>query len=219
MKTHPIIFSTKMVQAILEGRKTMTRRVVKPQPYFDEKFNLFTWDGPRPKAKKYTGSIASNHLGSHLESLALCGKYQPGDMLWVRESFRLSDFPEKEGKYEYRANMENPYAVWNTGIWKPSIHMPKTACRLFLEVASIRVERLHDITDEDAKMEGIEKAHDYGNGLFSYKNYSEMDVVDWELASLSFMTLWESINGKESWNSNPWVWVIEFKKCDKPKNF
>lgn len=203
METHPIIFSTTMVQAILEGRKTMTRRVIKPQPYLDERYNLHTWDGPRPKAKRYTGSIASTHLDGLLESLSFHGKYQPGDVLWVRETYQTS-WNEKAKKWEPIYKADGGVWIDDDGMvkWKPSIHMPKAACRIFLEVTSIRVERLQDITYVDGIIqEGYPKEH------------PGCSPIEW------FENLWAKINGQDSWNSNPWVWVIEFKRIDKPENF
>ncbi len=198
MKTHPIIFSTTMVQAILEGRKTMTRRIVKPQPYVDDKFRLWTWDGPRPKAKRNTGAIASTHLDSHLQSLSFCGKYQPGDVLWVRESFYEPNVNFLKGKYFYKCDLEKQ--GWNFK-WKSPIHMPKVAARIFLEVVSIRVERMEDIRTEDIIKEGLPK------------NFEQPSPAEW------YRELWEKINGTKSLKANPWVWVIEFKRIEKPENF
>jgi hypothetical protein len=198
---HPILFSTPMVQAILEGRKTMTRRIVKLQPLIDN---------PIEQIGKSNGIPAINDYGS--QKVILCPYGQPGDKLWVKETFEhgcmggfiyAADRTEKE-LLDYR------YSGYK---WKPSIFMPKAVARIWLEITDVRVERLQSISRTDGIAEGVERKFiknycdvlyvDYGSDLMGY--YNSVD---------SFRTLWSKINGKENWNSNPWVWVIEFKRIE-----
>lgn len=187
MKHIPILFSTDMVQAIIDGRKTQTRRVMK-----------------NPEV-----------------SMQNCPYGQPGDVLWVRESFGYTNACE----LRYKANAEQPkYDKPHTG-WKPSIHMPKTACRIWLQVVSVRAERLHDISEDDAIAEGV-KLHEKG---VVYLNYQDQKwgltqfIYNCRTAKESFSSLWKMINGFRdepyAWLKNPWVWRIEFKRIDKPENF
>lgn len=199
-----------MVQAILEGRKTMTRRVVKPQPDDQGLWNH---------------SITSMALDSTLEgwwgtvdetgeSKRFNDKYGvPGDVLWVRETFCKMPEPDSFGEYLYKSMEDKPY-----GKWKPGIHMPKAACRIFLKVKRIRVERLQEITKADAIAEGIEELKTYSFPI--YKNYLPGAPSDgYQHEPSSFRSLWKKINGEASWNENPFVWVIEFERIDKPENF
>lgn len=200
MNTKPILFSTPMVQAILNGTKVQTRRVVKPQPE-----TSFTW---------------SRHKECESEVDYLCPYGEVGDVLWVRETFVKYPVVGKNGQdfeFEYKAD--------GTPIkfrWKPAIHMLKQACRLFLKIKDIRVERLQDISEEDAISEGVLKdvklpVENFQTRLL-YRDYKG-DTSGCADARSSFMTLWKSINGEQSWNENPWVWVIEFERIEKPENF
>ena len=208
MKEHAILFSTPMVQAILQGRKTQTRRVIKPQPdsepYFAGKVNMWYAEN-KPKG------------------LSDCPYGQPGDLLWVRETWKKADIPEADGPFEYKASLQNPSAEWNKGIWKPSIHMPKAAARIWLKVKDVRVECLQKISQKDAIAEGIETLGKRSLTIDKpyYKNYIS---DDWENGWLnpinSFDSLWCKINGEQSWYANPWVWVVEFEVVSttgKPK--
>jgi len=185
MKQRPILFSTLMVQAILAGRKNQTRREV--------------------KVKNYTKLDME---------LSRCPYGQSGDVLWVRETyfpvFKHIHAPlfHGQGKYMYKADM----AFIGEHKWKPSIHMPKAAARIWLQITNVRVERLQDISQEDAISEGIEK-HFHHNTFCNYKNGKyELD------AKYSYLTLWEKINGPESRNANPWVWVLEFQPIANPNS-
>lgn len=189
-KFKPILFSTEMVQAILSGRKTQTRRIIKDK------------------------ILQENPLEVDEEFLKMTvkSKYEIGDVLWVREAFHFevdSDTGEFI-KYGYRADKD-----WNGALWKPSIHMPKKACRIFLEVTKVRVERLRDLFHLDAIEEGVE----YVDGMTRklYYNYLTLDFGCNEL--YSFMTLWQKIHGEKSWSDNPFVWAISFKRIEKPLNF
>lgn len=204
-KQHPILFSTEMVQAILEGRKTMTRRILKPQPVKNGMF----WEHPglRPKARRNSGKIWSTHEPDDTWT-TLC-RYGIGDLLWVRESFKAELVDTATGKpvtYYYLA--DNPVAA-NTAIkFKPSIHMPKEAARIWLRIEQISLEKLQDITNEDALREGIEIVAPDSFG-FKYKAYDGR--TNCLYPRTSFFTLWESIFGTESFGLNPWVWVVSFK--------
>lgn len=176
-KERPILFSGPMVRAILEGRKTQTRRIVKPQPVETE------WR-----------KIA-------------CPYGQPGDRLWVRETFATG-----YGGVFYRASEGDKCKVISGAIvpWKPSIYMPRKLSRLTLEVVRVRVERLQDITDYDCAEEGccdrtpLQDNEPAGKFIRERQHSSAV--------RLRYECLWESINGKGSWDANPWVWVVEFKK-------
>jgi len=207
-KEIPILFSTPMVQAIIDGRKTETRRVMKPQPLLLVYKNTLCVDS----WNNYASDIEDDY------KTYKCPYGKPGDVLWVRESFNR-DYPTKQIYFkaswetlpEWLKEVANEHG-FGALEWKPSIHMPKAAARIWLQVEEIRVERLQDITEESAIAEGI---IDYEDG--TYKNYftqkglREQDGVDCILAKGSFQSLWCSINGLESWDANPWVWVVKFK--------
>jgi len=224
MKERPILFSTPMVRAILEGRKGQTRRIVKHPIrqyqnslqkclsfHIDGGGNWVGWSSNRASLPKETKVIYSNGEGIK------CPYGQPGDILWVRETWAFLEGPPSEQDnttdwgFCYKA--DDPHIADK---WKPSIFMPKEACRIRLEVTDVRVERLNDITDDDAKAEGVyfygwDDYHqdDYKNYLYDDKNYDDWGV---QTAKESYETLWESINSKGSWKKNPWVWVITFKR-------
>lgn len=192
-KEIPILFSTPMVQAILAGRKTQTRRVIKSR----HESGLF-----QVSRRKSDGQIISIESldwdERNCEKNITCPYGQPGDLLWVRETFVYRD---KHDKYYYKADYpdSDPYA--HSG-WKPSIHMPKAAARIWLEVTNVRAERLQDITEHDALQEGMSIRYD--------KDEDGLVVKD-KRNTEAFEELWQSINGTESWEANPWVWVVEFK--------
>lgn len=182
----PILFSASMIRAILSGRKTQTRRIIKPQP----------------------------------EPLPKCPYGGIGTTLWVRETWR-SALSETHQCYAYRADLKYrcgkaiPKGSENISPWKPSIHMPKDAARIFLEISEVRVERLHDITEDDALDEGIEELN--GDGPNRYTIHMPQDNAHYNAPTAKevFQTLWQSINGEESWENNPWVWVMSFEKNKK----
>ena len=210
----PIIFNTEMVRAILDGRKTMTRRVIKPYP-----------EGAHT-IMDYEDGVWSFMCGNQGEGGAFmdweeCRKepYQPGDVLWVRETWGMlygfasgeweKLFPGKEppdasdNVYCYKADYSDAsiqYMKEKGDGWRPSIYMPREAARIFLRVKDVRVERLQEISEADAKREGYP---------FSYK--AGMPIHD-------FIFLWNSINAKRGygWDTNPWVWVVEFERCERP---
>lgn len=206
MKERPILFSGPMVRAILEGRKTVTRRVVKANPDKDM--------GKRCVLQPHelAGEVNAGNFRN-------CRYGQPGDRLWVRESFAdlrgtgIEHRPDPTGplqRYAFAADSPpgscSDEARKDFGVkWKPSIHMPRAACRILLEITAVRVERLKDLSYEQALAEGINHADD---GLFHVEDSRHLGADPRE----SFAGLWESINGDGSWDANPWVWVVEFKR-------
>ena len=208
MASKPILFSTPMVKAILDGRKTQTRRVVKP--------NI---------VDRFVLDDRGNLLGSYVEGMPEAyptiddAPYKPGDILWVRETFcevpyEHNHVPIKGGhitipKYAYKADSERDY----TGIWKPSIHMPREAARIFLRVTNVRVERVQEITENDAKNEGVKDPYDYQEPSY----YDQPHVRGMEINKSAFAGLWDSLNAKRGygWEANPWVWVYEFERVSE----
>lgn len=198
MKAKPIIFSGPMVRAILDGRKTQTRRIVKPRSYIcDVEHGIpfeMTEDGPQ----------------------SILSPYQPGDLLWVREAFRYVrtlGVAGAEGDpevIEYRCGPE--VKSFQKGIWKPSIHMPREASRITLEVTNVRCERLQDISEADAIAEGVERFVMPNSGRVAFQNYNKHAFDYCDKALSSFASLWQSIHGPDSWNANPFVWVYEFRR-------
>ncbi|MBN8665798.1 MAG: hypothetical protein J0L83_14550 [Chitinophagales bacterium] len=213
MKAIPILFSTPMVQAILDGRKTQTRRVVKPQPLThgrtDSRVRIYQ------RGEKWeVADTFSNDGFSCLDSFK-CPYGQPGDVLWVRESFNRIEY-RGSIEYVYKAEPSIDPCKNKFSSYDPSIHMPKAACRLFLQVKSVRVERLQDISEDDAIAEGIGTTNGIPVGMTShYIDY--LDEKNCYSSSInSFKSLWQSIKGPESWDANPWVWVVEFERIEKP---
>jgi len=196
MKERPILFSAPMVRAILEGRKTQTRRIVKPQPRLAA--DGF-WYPDRREGRDYRHYANEVHLRKGLASdFSRYG--QPGDWLWVRESFRLRD-PRRviyrADTYSWEHDEIRAYGARPN--FRPSIHMPRWASRITLEVTSVRVERLQDISEEDAREEGCPNPPTFEGVLSNGR--------DW------YRRLWDQINAKcAPWASNPWVWVISFKR-------
>lgn len=212
IKERPILFSGPMVRAILAGRKTQTRRTIERMEGFRVKqFGPSDTTGYDWHFRCQRGLWQDM---DHAEVISRCPHGQPGDRLWVREAWspmqqhRPIANPERyDGKAAwYRADNDRP--MWAGSKWKPSIHMPRWASRITLEITNVRVERLNEISEEDAKSEGIETS---GNGRL-FKNYRN-NTLSVCLPVFSFMSLWESINGPDSWGST-WVWVVEFKRLE-----
>ncbi|WP_300685462.1 hypothetical protein [Acutalibacter sp. 1XD8-36] len=223
----PIRFNTEEVQATLDDRKTVTRRVLKPHNtrkakrceylqgeglWFDDEINEFDKD---THIKDY--SISSCWIGTEIY-IQKYASYRPGDILYVRETWQYAydldgnEQPiEETGRYFYAADYDSgPFGFWvnpdgthrENMPWRPSIHMPREAARIFLRVTDVRVERLQDITDEQAEKEGCN---------------------DYTSTALGFFDVWDStIKPKDrdlyGWAANPWVWVIEFERCEKPED-
>lgn len=213
IKYYPMLFNTPMVQAIEEERKNQTRRT-KGLEIINENPDDWEDDGFMMKGDIKNGVdsnvyfVFKNKITK--ERIDVKGFAKTGDVFWVRETYTIV----APNMIFYKADKENSEKVK----WKPSIFMPKSACRIFLEITSIEVERLQDIIEEDAINEGVEKISDFGSSgynLYTDPNASHTDID----AVWSFESLWESINGDGSWNKNPWVWVIKFKRIEKPLNF
>lgn len=214
MTIKPILFNTEMVRAILDGRKTCTRRICKDA-------NEYTVpDMEFYNADKRTYAVHNFADKKHTEQLSIAERtcpICPGDILYVRETWERFECwkcegdergncpkePKKSvlyktcGCYMYRATDE----IYGDAKWKPSIHMPKEAARIWLKVTNVRVERLQDMTDDDAEAEGC---------------------FDYTSTALGFPDVWDSTIKKSDldrygWDANPWVWVIEFERCEKPE--
>jgi hypothetical protein len=206
MKQTPILFSTPMVQAILEGRKAQTRRVIKPQPFLNKQYHYA--NGNREWMEWF--SMRGSNNDTPESWIQFCPYGKVGDVLWVRESYCPNYFDDKTHGYKSDWNKVATEYIPEPK-WKSSIHMPKAACRIWLKITNVRVERLQDISEEDAAAEGIEVLN-----IPAWKNY--IDSFDYcEKAHESFKTLWKSNNSEESWNDNPWVWVIEFERINIDK--
>jgi hypothetical protein len=214
MKERGMLFSKPMVLALLDGTKTQTRRIVKPQPS-NVINNLFIWkDNATPQD----------------ELLSLCPYGKPGDRLWVRETFaevgnvdpgyliyRASDYMEQVRKYRFDTFLPESKVRWT-----PSIHMPRRASRIDLEITRVRVERLQDISEEDAIAEGITSdsvivGANCNGGRHTEEHatrffFDGCDGEGFETGVDAYRGLWESLNGAGSWDVNPWVWVVEFKR-------
>lgn len=198
----PILFNTEMVRAILEGRKTVTRRVVKPQPMSAHEI-LGPSEEDDGTFEFFCGGFDGEKYSDWITAIKM--PFQAGDILYVRETFFVS-----KGKYYYKA--DGKHLALNAIIggkeffkWRPSIHMPKEAARIFLRVMDVRVERLHDISDVGARKEGL----------------GRLDVI-YNLGALvcKFAELWDSTIKPADrtiygWAANPWVWVIEFERISK----
>ncbi|EPC5509187.1 hypothetical protein M8E51_004315 [Salmonella enterica] len=217
-KERPMIFNSEMVRAILNGHKTQTRRPVKPQPELTERSG-FSWNGV------VFGSGSDDRETNRNFAHVKCPFGKPGDRIWVRETFRVHSRASDVATLVYRASVRNswteqthrvPVAVCNKPAipekWTPSIHMPRWASRITLEITDVRVERLHNISERDSLREGLFQLPASGRyclqpGMqyFGMASHSAKEVYSW---------LWASIYGEESWAANPWVWVIEFKRVE-----
>lgn len=237
----PILFSAPMVRAILEGRKTVTRRAVKgfQIPTEDTAIPIGDrqrWSAIGQRDPRYGFCVFGSteaECAKELEVYAPCPYGKPGDRLWVRETWYCDHFEVMRGPYLkpddldigdaindgtliYAADGLNPYEA-DQPIWKPSIHMPRWASRILLEITDVRVERLQAGEGETAfesryVAEGINRIHQ-GDGDYAFHPFkSEPGPGSWTDPFDAWRELWVGINGAESWNANPWVWVVEFKR-------
>lgn len=203
MAIKPILFNTEMVRAILDGRKTCTRRLVKPQP--DEKHTYplgFVADSTEKKKVGRFGFGIDEYGGSIQYEKP---PYQPGDILYVRETWCKGYLMNAKERYYYKAD-DNDFLC----TWHPSTNMPKQAARIWLRVMDVRVERLQEITAESALTEGADK-YIHANG-----------TLNEDQTITSFIGIWNSTIKKSDidrygWDANPYVWVIEFERCEKLK--
>ena len=211
MSVKQILFNTEMVRAILDGRKTCTRRVIKPQPYGKCTYPLgFVTDSTEKKEVGCFGFGIDEYGGSIQYAKP---SYQPGDILYVRETWKNAP----NGYYYYEDWQRDDIA--DVTKWKPSIHMPKEAARIWLKVTDVRVERLQDITPKGAESEGVGNLF-YDDIGYGEKNYGTEVDTEYGIAKEQFAWLWESTIKKSDldsygWEANPWVWVIEFERCEK----
>lgn len=196
MAIKPILFNTEMVRAILDGRKTCTRRIIKAEKV-DNVLNSPT--------RKSNPDITDAQFIKCLVDM----KYEPGDILYVRETWYKSP-----SRYMYRANYSNTEQFYTDGKevnikWRPSIHMPKEAARIWLQVTDVRVERLQEMTGQDVLKEGL-NSHVHPQASYFDGNQREMFEKLWN------STIKKSDIDRYGWDASPWVWVIEFERCEKP---
>lgn len=205
VKERPILFSGSMVRAILEGRKTQTRRIVNLNRAYHDcgRHEIMEW---RNQNGFWFGLYEWNTV-ARLQ----CPYGSVGERLWVRETWAPKSSWDVEAGCLYKASEPDQYKDLPFK-WKPSIHMPRWASRINLEITGVRVERLNDISEADATAEGI---HNFGGdlGLFGYDPKGTPCPMVGGSATEAFALLWESINGPGSWALNPWVWVVEFKRA------
>lgn len=221
----PILFNTEMVKAILEGRKTQTRRIVKGV----EALNVYRVD---PTGDAYETLHQWNFLYGFSDSDAYYETFETikapcaiGDILWVRETWH-----KDAGRFMYKANYANDEKFYRNGkevkiTWCPSIHMPKEAARIFLRIEGIRVERLQNIENADAIFEGFSGTpceHEYADpalGCTDCLNTGWLEPPYAEFAQLWDTTIKPADRDRYGWDANPWVWVFEFKRCKKPEGW
>lgn len=202
-KEHPINFSSDMVRAILEGRKTTTRQPIKPQPQvIENRGGSLLWGWPSADNWRVAGWGQMSLLDTY------CPLGQPGDRLWVRESFiyvpasycyeASVSIPHEPEHYVYRADEKDPRG----GQWSPSVHMPRSASRITLEIVGVGIEKLHGIDDYGALAEGVE------GWVYDPRCETPRD---------GFRVLWDSLHAKKGfgWETNPFVWVIGFKRVEE----
>ncbi|HHX5675160.1 TPA: hypothetical protein ACVFEZ_005098 [Klebsiella pneumoniae] len=210
-----MIFNAEMVRALLSGRKTQTRRIIKPQPEATLSGSL---------SGKWLSRPLNGLLLPKIEDIAIhCPFGSVGDRIWVREAFRVHSRATDVATLVYKASERNswteqtrrvPVAVCNKPAtpekWTPSLHMPHWASRILLEITNVRVERLNAISEEDARAEGI-----IDGGCLNCGEPEPCGCANPEPdATDAFAYLWQSVYGQESWNANPWVWVISFERIE-----
>ncbi|HHL3942775.1 TPA: hypothetical protein ACQ7HF_004348 [Klebsiella pneumoniae] len=240
-----MIFNAEMVRALLDGRKTQTRRIMKVQPESNQLGLLLITDSTKHSDIGKYHWAESNATGNHVRSKLFSSPFGAvGDRIWVRETWatlgnedgccvdwegNLCKGDERSAARIYRASCEQrpgDYGLWSIpddaywkphtkehkfeGAWRPSIHMPRWASRILLEITDVRVERLNAISEEDARAEGI-----IDGGCLNCGEPEPCGCANPEPdATDAFAYLWQSIYGQENWNANPWVWVIEFKRVE-----
>ena len=222
MSMKPILFNTEMVRAILDGRKSCTRRICKDaNEYTVPDMEFYDADKRTYAVHNFADLEHTEKLSIGERTCPIC----PGDILYVRETWCALPVNEAghmrgHSVYYYKADGDLRPEGWR-GNWHPSIHMPKEAARLFLRVTNVRVERLQDITPKDAENEGVGNLF-YEDIGYSEKNYETEVDPEYGIAKEQFAWLWESTVKKSDldfygWDANPYVWVIEFERCNKPE--
>ncbi len=227
MKERPVIFNSEMVRAILDGRKTQTRRLVpewqRPKHYPENDDDPhYNWMAVAQSDRRWGYGVfgeTEEACAKELSTMAPCPFGNAGDRLWVRETFAAFDADWKHpGKPHDLKDGPWPNVVYPASVAKipdrtcrPSIHMPRWASRILLEITAVRVERLNDISESDAKSEGVKPA---GDMLPDYPDTFLTPKGDFATAKVAFQRLWQSIYGEEGWAANPWVWVIEFRRVE-----
>ena len=223
----PMLFSTDMVKAILKGTKTQTRRIINPQPENFKPNSIISNCNFKNGNFCFKHKISNNPDRFEITDL-MKSKVNFGDIIWLRETFCNDERGSESGEddcFYYKADLADD--IW-LGSWKPSLFMPKKACRIFLKVVSVSVEVLHDISEIDAINEGIEIVD---NIPMLYNNYLNGKNIIWdEIGSIkktygftnpinSYKSLWQKINGQNNWNENPFVFVYKFQRIDEPYGF
>lgn len=232
MKEHPILMSAPMALATLALRKSQTRRVVNPQPTLD--YHYTAWETPESYSWTTCDPLNVKYPATQ-RHVVRCPYGQPGDRLWVREScFHWGrwwkDGFTKSGRQRWRFRKEGPGAVVfdrshaqvadkttareTCMFWRrPSIHMPRWASRMTLEITEVRVQRLQSLSEVDAIAEGIERLGEFPN-ITPWRNYAVRQPAgarNFSTPLRSYVSLWEAIHGPGSWEANPWVWAVSFK--------
>ncbi|HBR4224646.1 TPA: morphogenetic protein [Klebsiella pneumoniae] len=225
MKERGMIFNGEMVRALLSGRKTQTRREVKLN--LDIACLATTYDWATSLAANHYQGLTEEQIQQKAESLRgvihpvilangqmvsiICPHGKPGDRIWVRETWARYNIDQNSHDIAYRATTPEDWP--EEGYWRPSIHMPRWASRILLEITDVRVERLNAISEEDAEAEGIDMEALY-DSQDCYDCIADHNMTGRPTVTGAFKYLWESIYGEEGWKSNPWVWVIEFKRVE-----
>lgn len=224
MVIKPILFNTEMVRAILDGRKSCTRRVIKPQPDEQHAYPLGFVTDSTEKKKVGCFGFGIDEYGGSVQYVKPPYEYAPGDILYIRETWKKAP----NGYYYYEDWQRNDIA--DVTKWKPSIHMPKEAARIWLKVTDVRVERLQDIDEDGVWDEGFRfkppcltrvsvDGHtcDLDGPCTSSIKYCDMTMGELFGRELWNSTIKKSDLDRYGWNANPWVWVIEFERCEKPE--
>ncbi|GAA4475453.1 hypothetical protein [Gluconacetobacter asukensis] len=218
MTDHPMLFNAPMVRALLEGRKTQTRRVMKGQPDFDGCPHIGTYH-PTIVMRNGEEGPGEEVFGATFDEWAIKAPARPGDSIWVRETWGLNhqDYMTEIPKarpgdlLDYHlvhfATEDDP-EILNEMPRRPSLHMPRWASRLTLVVTDVRAQRLQEISRADALAEGVQRV---GGGALRWEQYSAIDGQAAFSPEAAFALLFNSINGPDSWEANPWVWALTFE--------
>lgn len=216
MAIKPILFNTEMVRAILDGRKTCTRRVAKNVPDHTHRIEPVYENGRFQFDCFYSSYVAA--LDADADFCMPCfPPYQRGDILYVRETWCKGSWMNEKERYYYKADDNDFHCVWH-----PSIHMPKEAARIWLKVTDVRAERLQDITEDGVLKEGVQGVRCDHVAIGEHGCTDCLNTGWLEPPIIDFMQTWDSTIKKSDldrygWDANPWVWVIEFERCEKPK--